>query len=138
MNEEQNSNNKNNTSKNKLLLFNPRTGLPKKGKHNCLGMKVNQTETGKLAPPEPKINVSRPPGSCEMRQIRDKTIHLELEESRYHISIEGTAGKALGDVRRALSPTEPAGLMVLNIMAACKASRDSLFLGHKEEAFTVS
>lgn len=65
-------------------------------------------------------------------------IHLELEESRYHISIEGTAGKALRDVCRTLSPTEPAGLMVLNILAACKASRDSLVLGHREETFTVS
>lgn len=47
MNEEQNANNKNNTSKKKLVLFNSRTGLPKKEKHNCLGIKVNQTETGK-------------------------------------------------------------------------------------------
>ena len=73
-----------------------------------------------------------------MRQTREEMIHLELEESRYCISMGGTAGKALGYVCRALSPREPAGLMVLNIMAACKASRDSLILGHKEETFTVS
>lgn len=138
MNEEQNANNKNNTNMNRLVLFSPRTGLPKKGKHKCLAMKVNQTETGKSAPPEPKINVSRPPGFCKMRQMREKMIHLELEETRYRISIEGTAEKALGDVCRALSPTEPAGLMVLNIMAACKVRRDSLFLGHREKTFTVS
>lgn len=73
-----------------------------------------------------------------MRKMREEMIHLELEESRYRISIEGTAGKALGDVCRALSPTELPGLMVLGIMAACKASRDPLFLGHREETFTDS
>lgn len=39
-------------------------------------MKVNQTEIGK---PEPKINVSKPPGFYEMRQMREEMIHLELE-----------------------------------------------------------
>jgi len=72
-----------------------------------------------------------------MRQMREEMIHLELEESRY-INIEGTAGKALGDVCRALSPTQPVGLMLLNIMATCETSRDSLFLGHREETSTVS
>lgn len=85
MNERQNANNKNNTTKNGLVLFNPRTGVAKKEKHNCLGVKVNQTETRKSAPPELKINVNRPPGFCEMRQM----IYLELEESRYHIRKRG-------------------------------------------------
>lgn len=115
VNEEYSADNKNNTSKNTWVLFNPRTVLPKKGKHNCLGMKVKQNKTGKSATPKPKINVSRPPGFCEMRQMRKEMICLEPEESKYHISTERTAGKALGDVCRALLPTEPAGLMVLSI-----------------------
>lgn len=58
------------------------TGLSKKEKYKCLWMKVNQTETGKSVPPEPKINVSKPPGFYEMRQMREEMIHLELEKSR--------------------------------------------------------
>lgn len=95
VNEEQNTNNKNNVSKNSLVLLNPRTGLSNKGKCNCLRIKRNQTETWKLAPPEPKICVSKPPEFCEMSQMRAKIIHLELEQSRY-ISIEGRTREALG------------------------------------------
>lgn len=139
MNEEQNYNSKHNTSKNRLVLFNPRNGLLKRRKCNCQGIKVNQAETGRSAPLKPRINVSRAPEFCGMIQMGEGMMHLE--KSRYHISIEGTAGKASGDVCSALSPTKPAGLMVLNIMAAYKATSfcwpDSLFLGHMEETFLI-
>lgn len=37
-----------------------------------------------------------------------------------------------------MSPREPAGLLVLDIMAACKSSVELVFLGHGEETCTVS
>lgn len=37
-----------------------------------------------------------------------------------------------------MSPREPAGQLVLDIMAACKGSVELVFLGHGEETCTVS